>query len=138
MGTVVPNSSGTDVTTALGANVRVHLLDPGAGLIEAAARAILDAASPPDLSRHVVLVADFGAAPGLRAALGRAAAARGFAALFAPRITTLQAWAAEASLEREIMGGARTPGAPVYRAQGPASLRRRRVMGHRAGDSRDL
>ena len=105
MGTVVANSSGKDVTTALGANVRVHLLDPGAGLIEAAAQAILDAASPPDLSRHVVLVADFGAAPGLRAALGRAAAARGFAALFAPRITTLQAWAAEASLEREIMGG---------------------------------
>lgn len=89
----------------LGTNVRVRLLDPGAGLIDALAQAILDGAAPPDLSRQVVLVADFGAAPNLRAALGRAAAARGYAALFAPRITTLQAWVAEASLERDVMGG---------------------------------
>ena len=104
MGTTAPNSSAVNAAGVPGANVRFNFLDPSAGLIDAAAQAILDGSTPPDLSGQVVLVADFGAAPGLRAALGRAAAARGFAALFAPRVTTLQAWAAGTVLEREVTG----------------------------------
>ena len=104
MGTATPNSSAGDAAAAPAANLRFDFLDPSAGLIDTAARAILDGSTPPDLSGQIVLVADFGAAPGLRAALGRAAAARGFAAVFAPRVTTLQAWAAGTVLEREVSG----------------------------------
>ncbi|MFN0162975.1 MAG: PD-(D/E)XK nuclease family protein [Burkholderiales bacterium] len=69
---------------------------------ERLAAAILDRAPAGTLAGHVVLVPSASAAPGLRAAFGRESARRGQAALFAPRIVTLESWAASVPLPRAV------------------------------------
>ncbi|MBL8385616.1 MAG: hypothetical protein JNM90_21205, partial [Burkholderiales bacterium] len=74
----------------------------GARLPDALAAALLERAGTDNLAGQVVLVPSMAAAPGLRSALGRAAARLHRTALFPPRIVTLGAWAATVALPRAV------------------------------------
>jgi ATP-dependent helicase/nuclease subunit B len=76
----------------------------GAHLPDALAQAILARVAAGALPDQVVLVPAAGAAKGLREAFGRAAARRGQAAVFAPRIVTLEGWAATVALPDAVEG----------------------------------